>query len=375
MPAANPLCLLPDEGQSVWLDQLRREWSADGTLQAFIDQDCVRGVTSNPSIFKAALQGSAAYDEQIGAMVAQGHDPVAIFDRLTLDDIIAACDIFLPVFEATSGLDGYVSHEVSPALAYDTAGTIAEAKRLWQAVDRPNLMIKIPATNEGIPAIRACLREGINVNVTLMFSLCHYDAVVEAYLAGLEDRLEDGQPIASLASVASFFVSRVDSHVDARLAALADEGHAEAAALRGEAAVANAMRAWRRASEVFGGSRFARLARHGARVQRVLWASTSAKDPAYRDVKYVEELVGPETVNTLPLKTLEAFRDHGEVARTIDRDLAHADAVVARLCDLDIDLEEVGQTLSREGVDAFQAALDDVMRTVREQVASVSQPG
>ena len=371
MADVNPLCRLLDEGQSAWLDQLRREWTRDGTLQAFIDEDCVRGVTSNPAIFKAALQGSSAYDAQVAELVGTGQEAEQVYDRLTLDDIIASCDIFRGVFDQSAGLDGYVSHEVSPALAYDTQATIEEARRLWQAVDRSNLMIKIPATNEGIPAIRAALREGINVNVTLMFSLCHYDAVAEAYLAGLEDRLEDGNPIDHLASVASFFVSRVDSHVDTRLQALADAGEAGATELMGRAAVANAQRAWRRAAEIFGGTRFARLARNGARPQRVLWASTSTKNPAFPDVLYVDELIGPDTVNTLPLKTLEAFRDHGTVARTIDADLDAADEIVRRLCALDIDLEEVGQVLLREGVEAFQVALDDVMATVREKVAAV----
>ncbi len=374
MNSTNPLCRLLDEGQSPWLDQLRREWLADGTMQAFVDADCVQGVTSNPSIFKGALQGSEAYGEQIGSLVAAGLDPEAIYDRLTLDDIQGTCDLFRGLYDETAGRDGYVSHEVTPALAYDTAGTIAEARRLWNAIDRPNLMIKIPATNEGIPAVRTCLREGINVNITLMFSLCHYDAVAEAYLAGLEERLEDGHPLDHVASVASFFVSRVDSHVDARLDTLAAAGLEGAAALRGEAAVANARRAWRRAAEVFGSSRFARLARSGANVQRVLWASTSTKNPAYRDVKYVEELIGPDTVNTLPLKTLEAFRDHGVVARTIDAPgtMVRADEVIGSLCGMGIDLEEVGQTLSRDGVAAFQAALDDVMATVRDQVAQRS---
>lgn len=360
---SNPLAALAAAGQSPWLDQLRREWLADGTLARWIAEDDLRGVTSNPAIFQAAVADSPAYDAQIGALAADGLDPAAIYDAVTLQDIRAACDVFRPVWERTGGLDGYISHEVAPALADDTAGTVAEARRLWAAVDRPNVMIKIPATCAGIPAIRACLTDGINVNITLMFSLCHYDAVADAYLDALERREHDGLPIDSIASVASFFVSRVDTWVDDRLDKLAADG-VDVAHLRGQAAVANAKRAYRRFQDVFGSTRFARLARHGARVQRVLWASTSAKDPAYDDLKYVTPLIGSDTVNTLPLATYEAFRDHGRVARTIDADVAAADAVVARLAALGIDLEAVGEDLSHQGVAKFAAAQAAVVATV-----------
>lgn len=390
MSTSNPLLGLAPLGQSAWLDQLRREWVEGDRMARFIAEDDVRGVTSNPSIFKAAVADSSAYDAQIARLVAEGLDVDTIYDRLTLDDIRATCDIFMPVYLATDGLDGFVSHEVSPRLAYDTEGTIAEAHRLWAAVDRPNVMIKIPATKDGIPAITRCLRDGINVNITLMFSMSHYDAVAESYLVALEERLAHGELVDRVASVASFFVSRVDSKVDAALQALfgvdgdvGDVGDAASngspdrrqgevlQALRGRAAVANAKRAWRRAQHVFSSTRFQRLARHGARPQRVLWASTSTKDPDYSDVLYVDSLIGPDTVNTLPLATLEAFRDHGTAARTIDVGLDEADEVVGRLRALDIDLIEIGETLSREGVDAFASALDGVLETVRRKAEAV----
>lgn len=390
--ARNALAELAATGQSPWLDQLRREWTLDGTLARWIADDDLRGLTSNPAIFQAAVADSAAYDAQIaelagtalagsglygpGLMDARMMDvgpadsglaAAAIFDALTLSDIRAACDVFLPVWERTGGLDGYISHEVAPELADDTAGTVDEARRLWAAVARPNVMIKIPATPAGITAIRQCLTDGININITLMFSLCHYDAVADAYLGALERRQHDGLPIDHVASVASFFVSRVDSWVDSRLDRLAADGATDPAALaglRGQAAIANAKRAYCRFQHVFGSTRFERLARHGARVQRVLWASTSAKDPAYDDLKYVTPLIGPDTVNTLPLATYEAMRDHGRIERTLDRDVAAADAVVMRLAALGIDLEAVGEALSREGVAKFVAAQAAVVATV-----------
>ncbi len=391
MSVANPLQGLAPLGQSAWLDHLRREWVEGDRMARFITEDDVRGVTSNPSIFQAAVADSSAYDAQIAELVAEGLSVEEIYDRLTLDDIRATCDIFMPLYTATDGLDGYVSHEVSPRLAYDTEGTIAEAHRLWRAVDRPNVMIKIPATKDGIPAITRCLRDGININVTLMFSMSHYDAVAESFLMALEERLAYGEPVDRIASVASFFVSRVDSKVDAALETLLGGGPegvdrggdgggderrgAVLAELRGQAAVANAKRAWRRSQHVFSNSRFDRLARRGARPQRVLWASTSTKDPAYSDVLYVDALIGPDSVNTLPLNTLEAFRDHGTAARTIDVGLDEADEVVSRLCALDIDLVEIGETLSREGVESFARALDGVLETVRLKVEAVRDSG
>lgn len=363
----NPLVALAAAGQSPWLDQLRREWLHDGTLARWIAEDDLRGLTSNPAIFQAAVAGSAAYDAEIAQLSNAGLDAAAIYDRLTLGDIRAACDVFRPVWERTGGRDGFISHEVAPDLADDTAATIAEARRLWAAVDRPNVMIKIPATPAGIPAIRHCLTEGIHVNITLMFSRCHYDAVADAYLAALERRQHDGLPIDGIASVASFFVSRVDTWVDAQLDRLAGEG-VDVAGLRGQAAVANAKLAYQRFQGVFGSTRFERLARYGASVQRVLFASTSTKDPAYDDLKYVAPLIGPDTVNTLPLPTYEAFRDHGHVAPTLTEGLAEARAVVSRLAALGIDLEAVGEALSRDGVAKFVAAQAAVLATVTEKM-------
>lgn len=364
--ATNPLLQLPHHGQSPWLDQLRREWLSDGTLASFLADDGVRGITSNPAIFREAMVESAAYDEQHAQLVRQGLSVREAYDALTLTDIRAACDQFLPLYRASAGADGFVSHEVAPGLAHDTRGTVQEARRLWRAVDRPNVMIKIPATAEGIVAVRSCLEEGINVNITLMFSLAHYDAVAEAYLAALEARVGTGKAVDRVASVASFFVSRVDSVVDARLAALRADGVQDVrlGQLLGQAAVANSQRAYRRFREHFTAPRFAALEARGARVQRVLWASTSTKNPAYRDVMYVEPLIGPETINTMPLATLEAFRDHGRVARTVDADLAAADAVVSALESLGIDLIQVGEALSKDGVRKFQEAEDGVLAAV-----------
>lgn len=367
--ASNPLQQLLDFGQSVWLDELRRDWLEDGRLRRFVEHDAIRGVTSNPSIFEKAIGGSRAYDEEMARLARAGLGSERIYDALTVSDIRRACDLFRPVYDATDTWDGYVSHEVSPRLAYDGAATVREAHRLWREVDRANLMIKIPATTEGMPAVQACLEDGLNINVTLLFSLEQYEAVAEAYVAALEARTAAGEPIARTASVASFFVSRVDTLVDrllsAREEAANDEAsRAEARALRGAAAVANARRAYRRFQELFDGPRFQRLAARGGRPQRVLWASTGTKDPAYGDVCYVEPLVGSRTVTTLPLETLEAYRDHGRPDATLARDLEEADRVVRRLADLDIDLDELGRRLLVEGVDKFSTALDGVLATV-----------
>jgi transaldolase/glucose-6-phosphate isomerase len=369
----NPLRQLPHHGQSVWLDQLQRDWIASGMLARWMEEDGIRGITSNPSIFEHALQGSASYDAQLRELAASGLSSPEIYDALTLEDIRGACDVFRPLYEETEGAAGFVSHEVSPELAYDTWGTIHEVRRLWAAVDRPNVLIKIPATDEGIPAIQTCLGEGINVNITLMFTLEQYEAVADAYLSALETVFGNGGSITHIASVASFFVSRVDSKVDGildeRRATLVGAGSAAAAdlkALRGKAAVANAERAYARFCEKFSGRRFAALDTQGAQRQRVLWASTSTKDPEYSDIKYVESLVGPHTVNTIPLETLEKFRDHGRVGKVLDGTTEEADAVVARLGGLGIDLNEVGQELLKEGVDKFAQAFAGALDVVEE---------
>jgi transaldolase len=341
-------------------------------LSRWISEDCLRGVTSNPTIFQQAIAGSSDYAAQLFELAGQGRTAAEIYDQLTLADIRAACDLFRPLYVSTSGQDGFVSHEVSPELAYDTWATIHEARRLWAAVDRPNVLIKIPATTAGLPAIRQCLAEGINVNITLMFSLQHYDRVAEAYLQALEDRVAQGLALSSIASVASFFVSRVDTFVDRildeRLGRAPDERAArELRALRGQAAVANAKRAYRRSQAWFTGERFTALAARGARLQRPLWASTGSKDPQFSDVKYVEALIGPHTVNTVPLATLEACRDHLRLAPTLEADLDEADGVVAALGRRGIDLEAVGEALSRDGVAKFQASYHAVLETVEQQ--------
>ncbi len=366
----NPLLKLRSLGQSAWLDQVRRDWF-DGQLQKWIDEDDIRGVTSNPSIFKGAILHADYYDDQIRELAREGLSTEEIYDRLTIDDIASACDVFGGVYEESGGLDGYVSHEVSPRLAYDEVETVSEARRLWAEINRPNLMIKIPATKEGMPAIRQALADGINVNITLMFSMDHYESVVDAFMKGLEDRVGAGKPIDGIASVASIFVSRMDTKADKllqeRLSDVGASGSASAEHLQqllGRAAVANGKRTYRRYQELFAERRFVDLQGRGARPQRVLWASTSTKNPEYNDVLYVEELIGPDTVNTLPLSTLEAFRDHGRVGETLTSDLDSADQVVSELDALGIDLLQLGEELESEGVVAFIEALDGVLEAI-----------
>jgi transaldolase len=352
----NPLGSLNGHGQAVWLDYIERALLTGGGLGRFIDEDGFTGVTSNPTIFDKALAGGADYDQALGALIANDPDAPtkAIYEALAVEDIRMAADILAPVYERTMGADGFVSLEVSPHLAADTDATVGEAKRLWRAVDRPNVMIKVPATPEGTPAIATLIGEGINVNATLMFSLGHYEAVAGAYIEGL-GRAADP---ASVASVASFFVSRIDT---AAGRALDDIGTAEAAALKGKIAIANAKMAYARFGEIFGGDGFASLRAKGARVQRVLWASTGTKDPAFSDVLYVEELIGPATVNTLPIATLDAYRDHGRPRRTIDQGLDEARDDLAKLKELGIDLDEITARLQIDGVAAFADSFDQLI--------------
>ncbi len=353
---SNPLCALRDLGQSVWLDDIRRDLLTGGGLQRLVESDCLAGVTSNPSIFEKAITGSDLYDAQIEAELTRdpGLTTAALYEALVVEDIRGAADVLRPVWEATGGVDGYVSLEVSPHLARDAAATVAEARRLWRRVDRPNLMIKVPATAEGIPAIETLIAEGINVNVTLIFSIAHLEAAAGAYRRGIERCATPG----GVASVASLFVSRLDTAVDRELEAL---GTAEAAALRGRAAVANARVAWARSRELFGDP-FDPMRSRGARAQRPLWASTSTKNPAYSDVKYVEELVAPDTVNTLPRATLEAFRDHGRAATAITPEsIEAARRDLEALAGLGIDLDRVTTALQEAGVEAFEAAFDRLL--------------
>jgi transaldolase len=373
-----PMWELTELGQSAWLDYIRRGILEDGELERLIRELAVRGVTSNPAIFEQAIAQSDDYDGALEDLAARGADAMEAYEQLAIEDIRAAADLFRPLFDETKGADGFVSLEVSPELAHDTGETIAEARRLWKALDRPNVMIKIPGTAEGIPAVEQALAEGINVNVTLLFSLEGYETVMDAYIRGLERRAGNGEPIDRIASVASFFISRVDTAVDAKLERLAEqapdpEERRRILGLRGAAAIANAKLAYQRFQEVFGGPRFAALRERGARVQRPLWASTSTKNPDYRDVVYVEELIGPETVNTMPLNTLKAFAEHGEAARRVDGDLPVAKAKLAALDELGIDLGEVTRQLQVEGVEKFVVPFRDMLDSVRKKLEVVAQ--
>jgi transaldolase/glucose-6-phosphate isomerase len=370
----NPLISLREQGQAVWLDFLSRRFVAEGGLKRLVQNDGLAGVTSNPAIFKKAIAGSNDYDSSLAAVTKDGDaDVMSLYERLAIADIKNAADVLRTVYDATGGNDGFVSLEVSPYLANDTAGTVAEARRLWDAVGRANLMIKVPGTPAGLPAIRQLLGEGINVNITLLFSCAVYREVVEAYLSGLEHHHSQGGDLKRIASVASFFVSRIDSAVDR----LIDEriktapGESQAlAALRGKIAIANAKLAYRHYQRLFAGARWNRLRDAGARVQRLLWASTSTKNPAYRDVLYVEELIGPNTVNTLPPETLEAFRDHGKVAPTLEANVADAEQELRSLDRLGISLDEVTAKLTVEGVKLFADAFDDLLGAIAKKRAA-----
>ena len=350
-------------GQSIWLDYIRRDEMQNGALAQQIAVGRVRGVTSNPSIFQKAITQSEVYRPAIVALAKKELSAEAIFEHLAVEDIQAACDLFRPLYDRTHGQDGFVSLEVNPDLAYDAEATVSAARRLWEWVDRPNLMIKIPGTQEGLPAIVETLAAGINVNVTLLFSVERYRAVMDAYLTALERRLEAGQPLDTVASVASFFVSRVDTAVDRRLEEI---GTPEALALRGTIAVANAKMAYQAFKEVFSGERFARLAAHGARVQRPLWASTSTKNPAYSDIKYVQELIGPHTVNTVPPHTLAAFADHGEPRLTLENGLEAAQSNLETLAEVGVDLNEITTALEEAGVAAFVHAYRQVVEAIAQ---------
>ncbi len=345
------------EGQSVWFDFIRRALLTSGELKDLVDRG-VRGVTSNPSIFEQAIARNDDYDGAMRDLVARGLDTQAIYEALAIEDIQNACDILRPVFDEADAKDGHVSFEVSPLLAHDTEGTVAEARRLWAAVDRPNLMIKVPITPAGVPAIEQLIADGINVNVTLIFSLGHYVDCAEAFIRGLQRRADAGEPIEGVASVASFFVSRLDTAVDKQLAELGRDD------LFGKAAVDNARVAYVRFGELFSGDVWDGLAAKGAQVQRVLWASTGTKNPAYTDTLYVDELIGPDTVNTVPPKTLDAFFDHGTVACTVDRDLDGARERLATLATLAIDIDGITDDLQKAGVDSFAAAFESLLGSI-----------
>jgi transaldolase len=366
----NPLLRLQDFGQSIWQDYIRRKMILTGELKKLIDEDGIRGVTSNPAIFDKAIAGSHDYDNAISAMALEGKDIEEIYQTLTVEDVQNAADEFRRLYDSSDGKHGFVSLEVNPHLAHDAAGTIEEARRLWKALDRPNVFIKVPATQEGLSAIQGLIGEGINVNVTLLFGLARYHKVTEAYIAGLEARMADGQPLERVASVASFFLSRIDVLVDAMLEKFMKNDGPKAklaSELRGQVAIASAKLAYRIYQEIFNGERFKQLAAKGARTQRVLWASTSTKNPDYADVKYVEALIGPETINTLPQETLSAYRDHGEPAARLKEGLEKASRILAQLAQLDIDIDRVTQQLEDEGVEKFNKPYDSLMETLKEK--------
>ncbi|WP_419851033.1 transaldolase [Candidatus Poriferisocius sp.] len=349
--------LYRDHGQSPWLDNLRREWINDGELDRWVERG-VRGLTSNPSIFQKAMTAGNEYDDQFARLLADGMGVADAYWELVLTDIVGALDVLAPVYEESDGLDGFVSVEVDPKLARDTESTLDAARALHQRVDRPNLYVKIPGTVEGLPAIQAMTAEGRSVNVTLLFSLDRYAEVIEAYLRGLEDCQGD---LSSVSGVASFFISRTDTEVDRRLEAV---GTPEALALRGQTAVAQGQVAYQIFKQKFSGPRWDALASRGARVQRPLWASTSTKNPAYPDTLYVDQLIGPDTVNTLPDATLEAFTDHGTLARTVDADPDAAQAILDRVTDVGVDLEAVADRLEDEGVSAFVKSFEDLLESL-----------
>lgn len=360
--------------QAPWLDFIRRNMLHDGGMKRYIEEDGIRGVTANPTIFAQAIGAGDDYDAQISELARKGVAPADMFEQIAIDDIRAAADLLRPVYKDSNGGDGYVSIEVSPDKAFQTQATIDEAKRWWANIDRPNLLIKIPATNEGIPAIEECIAEGININITLIFAISFYEKVMEAYIRGLERRLADGQKIDRLHSVASFFVSRVDTatdkRIEAKLAAASAEGdRAKLQSLLGKAAVANAKIAYERFLAVFGADRFKKLSTAGAHSQRPLWASTGTKNKAYSDILYIQELIGPDTVNTMPPATIEAFRDHGVARRTIDSGVAEAHAVMRDLAAAGISIDEVTDELQREGVEAFSKSFQQINETTAEKAS------
>jgi transaldolase len=375
-PISARLHALHSAGQSLWLDYIDRTMLSNGDLARRIAEDALTGMTSNPTIFEKALAEGAAYDAQLATIDAALSDRDAFF-TVAATDVRDACDAFRTVYDRTQGVDGYVSLEVSPDLAKDAAGTVAEARRLWSIVDRPNLMIKVPGTAEGAVAIRELIADGINVNVTLLFAVDAHARVIEAYIAGLEQRAAAGLPINRISSVASFFVSRVDSAIDKQLSTMAATAPDQAStllALQGKAAIANAKLAYRLFTASFSGPRWAALAAHGARVQRPLWASTSTKNPAYRDVIYVEELIGTDTVNTLPPATLEAFRDHGEVRLSVTEQVADAERALVALEAHGVSLQAVTDVLLAEGLASFEQSFVTLLAGLARKRAALVSP-
>jgi transaldolase len=377
--ARDPMRALLDAGQSVWLDFMHRGILKSGELRRLVE-DGVRGVTSNPTIFEKAITGSRDYDDQISSMIAGGKSTTEIYEAVVVDDIRGAADTLRPVYDATGGADGFVSIEVSPLLAHDTQGTIQEVRRWNSLISRPNVMVKIPGTTEGFPAIEEMIAEGRHINITLLFSIEAYRRVQEAYLRGLERRVAAGQPVHQVASVASFFVSRIDTEADKRLesrAAAAPPEQAEALrGLLGKVAVANAKLAYRVFQETFGGARWKALASRGARLQRPLWASTSTKNPAYPDLLYVETLVGRDTINTLPPQTIEALRDHGHVVSdAVTQGVDEAERVFAKLHELGLSIDAITQAVLDAGVQLFADSFNQLMKAIASRSQDVKTGG
>ena len=360
--------LSSEHGQSPWLDNLQRGYLTSGNLASLVERG-VRGLTSNPTIFQKAIQGSSDYDEQFRSEIQKGSSAREAYWELVLQDIHGALDVFANLYSKSNGSDGFVSVEVDPSLAHDTAGTLSAARLLHERISRPNVMIKIPATQAGLPAIREMIAEGRNVNVTLIFSLSRYQDVMDAYIDGLEQRMASGSPVSNIASVASFFISRVDNEIDKRLDAL---GTPPALALRGTAAVNQARLAYAAFQKTFSGPRWEALAKAGAAVQRPLWASTSTKNPAYPDTLYVDQLIGPDTVNTLPDATLEAFADHGTLARTIDQNMGVSRRQWAELAMNAIDVDEIAAQLEAEGVASFIKSFDELIGVLEDKASGIS---
>ena len=350
-----------DLGQSIWLDSFDRKLMDSGELQKLIDEDALCGITSNPSIFEKAVTSSSDYDEDIRKLAEENKSDEEIFFGFATSDIQRAADILKPVYDKAKGTDGFVSLEVSPHLANDTEGTIKQARELWKTLDRKNVMIKIPGTREGLAAIKQCISEGININITLLFGLDRYREVTEAYLSGLEERIKNNQPIDHIASVASFFLSRIDVLIDPILK------EKKLDKLVGEVAIASAKKAYEIYKEVFFSERFRNLEQKGAKKQKVLWASTSAKDPAFSDVKYVEALIGPDTINTLPMETIDAFRDHGNAAAHLENNLVQATQELNQLKENGINLDELTQHLEEDGVKKFNKAYDSLLKAIAEK--------
>jgi transaldolase/glucose-6-phosphate isomerase len=361
--------LYEKQKQAPWLDYIRRDMLHNGRLRRYVEEDGIRGVTANPTIFEKAIGAGTDYDEQIAQLLRQGATPADLFEHIAVTDIRDATDILRPVFDASGGTDGFVSIEVSPDKAFETRQTIDEAKRWWSLIDRPNLLVKIPATDDGVPAIEECLFAGVNINITLIFAIEFYGRVIEAYLRALERRAEAGLGLKDINSVASFFVSRVDSAADKRIEAKLKVASSEAergmlGSLRGKIAVANAKVAYRRFLDVFESERFKKLAKLGAKVQRPLWASTGTKNDAYSDILYVQELIGPNTVNTMPPQTIDAFRDHGIVRRTIDENYGDAERALCDLADAGISIDEITDELQADGVKLFADSFRKISETI-----------